>query len=329
MGASAGNIGQDKSRIIFWVAGIAILALIIFGITRCIGVGRKDVAREFEKEPVITLYIAETGEKREMPIEEYLQGVVAGEMEKGWPIEAYAAQAILARSFTMEFLSRGGTRAKHGTDISTDEEEAQAYNPAAITDDIRQAVEMTRGEVMTYKGRYARGWFHAASGGKTTLAKYGLAYKGEEPPYTKIVDVPVEVKYAPNEALEWAEVFTLDEIAAALSARGVSVSGLQNVEIAGKDETGRAILFKLTHSQGQTEIAGADLRVALDPQRMRSIWLTDLSVKDGKVFMAGKGFGHGVGLSQWGAYGLAKEGMKPEDIVLYFFEGIEIKKLWK
>ena len=95
------------------------------------------------------MYIKEDDRKEEMPIEEYIAGVVAGEMKPNWPLEAYAAQAILARSFTMEFISRGGTRALHGTDISTDHEEAQAYNADNITPIIRRAVEMTRGEVMT------------------------------------------------------------------------------------------------------------------------------------------------------------------------------------
>src|SRR5690606_25717628 len=113
----------------------------------------------------------ETGEKKDMPIEEYITGVVAGEMKPNWPLEAYAAQAILARSFTMEFISRGGTRAKHGTDISTDHEEAQAYNANNITPIIRRAVEMTRGEVMTYRDQYIRAWFHSYSGGHTTTAK--------------------------------------------------------------------------------------------------------------------------------------------------------------
>ena len=98
----------------------------------------------------------DSGQKKQMDVEEYLAGVVAGEMKPGWPLNAYAAQAIVARTFTMEFLARGGTGKLHGTDISTDEKEAQAYNVASITPAIRRAVAMTRGQVLVYKNRYIK-----------------------------------------------------------------------------------------------------------------------------------------------------------------------------
>jgi stage II sporulation protein D len=66
----------------------------------------------------------------------------------------------------------------------------------------------------------------------------------------------------------------------------------------------------------------------LDAMTMKSTWLTRFEVQGKNLVMMGKGFGHGVGLSQWDAYMLAKEGKTPEEIVKYFFKDIEIKKLW-
>ena len=66
-----------------------------------------NIVRELENEPTLTVYINETGQIKEMKLEEYLAGVVAGEMFPDWPVEAYAAQAIFARSFTMDFVSQG------------------------------------------------------------------------------------------------------------------------------------------------------------------------------------------------------------------------------
>ena len=91
------------------------------------------MAKKLAQEPEISVYFHETKERKTMSIEEYLLGVVAGEMRPDWPVEAYAAQAIVARTFTMDFIADGGTKEEHDTDISTDEEEAQAYNAAAIT----------------------------------------------------------------------------------------------------------------------------------------------------------------------------------------------------
>ena len=79
-----------------------IVLLIIFSVS-CAQPGKKPQAPEPEKEePVITLYVAETGQVKEIALEEYLYGVVAAEMEVDWPVEALAAQAILARTFTLE-----------------------------------------------------------------------------------------------------------------------------------------------------------------------------------------------------------------------------------
>ena len=92
-----------------------------------------NVAKKLKKEPEFPLISTRPRRRRRCPIEEYLMGVVAGEMKPDWPVEAYAAQAIVARTFTMDFIAEGGTREQHNTDISTDEEEAQAYNADAIT----------------------------------------------------------------------------------------------------------------------------------------------------------------------------------------------------
>ena len=283
--------------------------------------------RKFDKEPTISVYMKETGEKQDMPIEEYVTGVVAGEMKPNWPLEAYAAQAILARSFTMEFISRGGTRAKHGTDISTDHEEAQAYNAANITPIIRRAVEMTRGEVMTYKDQYVRAWFHSYSGGQTTTAKEGLNFKEEEPPYIRSVKIR-ENRYAPADVKAWHATFPLTEVQKTLQEMGVDVGDIQEAKIEKKGKTGRATSLRFVGTNGNKVVPASDFRIALDAMTMKSTLLSRFQVQGKNLTMTGKGFGHGVGLSQWDAHMLAKEGKKPEEIVKFFFRDIDIKKIW-
>lgn len=287
-----------------------------------------NVAKKLNQEPEISVYFHQTKETKTMPIEEYLLGVVAGEMKPDWPVEAYAAQAIVARTFTMDFIADGGTKEQHNTDISTDEEEAQAYNAEAITPEIRRAVQMTAGQVMTYRGRYVKGWFSASCGGRTALAKDGLAYKEPEPPYMRSVSCP-EAEVIPDGELYWEKKFTHQELTAALSELGHEIGTVSRMAVASRSkESHRARELKFTGAGGEATVPGADFRIAIDPQKMRSIWLTDIEHEADGITMSGRGFGHGVGLCQWGAHALAKKGKNPEEIIKHYYPKVKIQKLW-
>lgn len=287
-----------------------------------------DLAKRLTKQPKLTVYFHESKTKKTMPIEEYLLGVVAGEMKPGWPLEAYAAQAIVARTFTMDFLARGGTRELHNTDISTDEKEAQAYNATAITPLIRQAVKMTEGKVMTYQGKYVKGWFSASCGGKTALAKEGLAYKESEPAYMRSVSCPEE-EVIPKEDLFWKNKFTGEEINTALGTLGKNIGKITRMEVKERSENSfRATMLKFIGEKGQADVEGADFRIAINPEKMRSIWITDINNETDGIGISGRGFGHGVGLCQWGSYALAKEGKKAEEIIKHYYPEITITEVW-
>jgi len=287
---------------------------------------RRKEGQALRQEPKISLYIVETKETKELPVEEYIQGVVAGELESGWPEEAYAAQAILARSFTMHWLE-AGKKSRYGTDLSTDVEEAQAYDSSAVTDVIRRAVEKTRGKVMVYNGDYVKGWFHSYSGGKTATAKEGLDAKGENPPYLRSVALP-DNQYVPKDLKNWEATFPLTDVKEALEYLGVRVGEIESVKISEKGPSGRATRLVFRGSSGEKEVSAAQFRLAIGPVRLRSTLLDDIRIEGGNLIAKGSGFGHGVGLSQWDTYMLAKEGESAEDIVRRFFQGIEIKRIW-
>ncbi|HBE79707.1 MAG TPA: hypothetical protein DDW65_18310 [Firmicutes bacterium] len=289
----------------------------------------KNIVTHFGKPPPITVFMKDSGAKKQMDIEEYLTGVVAGEMKPGWPLNAYAAQAIIARTFTMEFLARGGTRKAHGTDISTDEKEAQAYNAANITPTIRQAVAMTRGLVLTYKNHYIKGWYSASCGGQTDYAREGLAYKGPEPPYIQSVKCP-EAKVIPKTELFWQANLSSAEINAALEKiNRQGVGNVRKMEIVKRSKAKRATILKFVGDQGTAEVAGGDFRINVGPLKMRSIWLSDpVENKPGQITLKGRGFGHGVGLCQWGAYALAKENKSPKAIVKHYYPKTHLEKIW-
>lgn len=287
-----------------------------------------NVAKKLNTEPEISVYFHETKKTERMSIEEYLLGVVAGEMRPDWPVEAYAAQAIVARTFTMDFIATGGTKEEHNTDISTDETEAQAYNADAITPEIRRAVRETKGEVMTYRGRYVKGWFSASCGGQTALAKDGLAYKEREPAYMRSVSCP-EAEVIPESELFWTEKFSHQEIGQALSKLGKAIGAVSRIAVAERSkESHRATRLKFTGADGEATVAGADFRIAIDPQKMRSIWLTEINHEADGITLEGRGFGHGVGLCQWGAHALAKAGKKPKEIIKHYYPQVKVMKLW-
>ena len=168
-----------------------------------------------QQEPDITVFMHETGEKKTMKMEEYLAGVVAGEMMNDWPVEALAAQAIIARTFTLEAMETKGGVPERRTQASTDIKEFQAYNAKAVNDNVKKAVQMTRGMVLTYQGKPNKGWFHASAGGITATAKEGLNYREAEPPYIQSVQSPDEL--APADIKNWTIVFPKEAVMAAMA----------------------------------------------------------------------------------------------------------------
>ena len=279
-----------------------------------------------QNEPDITVFMHETGEKKTMKMEEYLAGVVAGEMKTEWPVEALAAQAILARTFTMENIKSGRVKQLHGTDVSTSVQEFQAYEPSKINDNVRQAVEMTRGEVVTYNDNYIHAWFSACDGGISATPEEGLAYTKEPTPYVKggVQDGCLAVTEPKNKA--WEARIPLDQArAAVLSKTGKDTGAITSATIEKKGPSGRAVQIKL----GSATIVGPALRLALGSEKVRSMLLSDARVEGGQLVMSGKGFGHGVGMCQWGARLMAEQGKSPEDIVNFYFKDINIQRQWK
>lgn len=281
---------------------------------------------DLKQEPVITLYINETGEKKEIKIEEYVKGVVAAEMEPAWSVEALAAQAILARTFTMERIKSTGGVPARGTDASTNVEEFQAYDPKRINDNVSKAVERTRGEVVKYQGNYIKAWFFADGGGVTAAsAEEGLAYTKEPSPYVHSVEDPgFSITAEENKA--WKASFPLSVVRQKVrEVTGSDPGAVTQAAITKKGPSGRAMTIQL----GKAAVSGPALRLALGSEKMRSTLLTGFTVSGGNLVVRGKGFGHGVGMSQWGAKALADQGKPAEDIIRYFFKDVEIVKEWQ
>lgn len=274
-------------------------------------------------EPEILVFMHETGEKKNMKMEDYIAGVVAGEMKNDWPVEALAVQAILARTFTLQAMDEKGGVPARGTQASTDIKEFQAYNAKAVNDNVKKAVEMTRGMVITYQGKPIQAWFHASAGGITATAKEGLNYKEDEPPYIESVTSSDDL--APADVQNWKASFTKKELMDVLTKMGKTVTSIESVEMNKKGPSGRTIMMLINKN---IEVSGPEIRVGLDSTKLKSMLLDKVEVSGDNVIFTGKGYGHGVGVSQWGANKLATMGKKPEEIIGHYFKDVTIEKRW-
>jgi len=273
--------------------------------------------------PVLSVYDVKNEKIERLSVEAYLPAVLAGEMAGDWPLEALKAQAILARTFVLQFVTQKKSMYE-GADISTDIKEAQAYDASGVNDRIRQAVRETRGLVLNAGGEFPYAWFHAHSGGLTARAKEGLDYEKDEPGYTQCVK-GMENDEAPEDAAHWEASFTAEEVLAAAKDAGASVSELTSIQIGQRGESGRAKTLLISGK----EVSAPAFRLAIGSTKMRSCLIESLRVSDGKVTMSGKGYGHGVGMSQWGAYAMAQQGSTAQDIVLHYFTGVTIDQAWE
>lgn len=316
------------------LAALCCLALIL-SLSGCMGTNESNdadkadvpeiperLSRNADGVPVLKVYNTASETVEEMDLESYIMGVVAGEMKNTWPIEALKAQAILARTFTMKFLTTK-TSGYEGADISTDVQEAQAYDADAINDRIREAVNETRGIVMVADGDFTQAWFHAHSGGKTELPTKALDYS-EDPPYLKIVESP-ESDQAPEEVQNWTASFSLEQVRQACADAGVSVDAIENFEIAEYGESGRAVTFLVN---GQSEVSAPTFRLQIGASELKSTLIRSIEINGDEITFTGSGFGHGVGMSQWGAHQMADEGKTAEEIVMYYYSGVDLVELW-
>ena len=268
--------------------------------------------------PLLAVHIVDQNAVVQMDIETYVAGVVAGEMPNSWPIEALKAQAILARTFVLKFITEKDSRYP-GADISTDITEAQAYNASAVNRRIQQAVQETAGLILlSADSKLPYTWFHSHSGGMTETAVNALDWRGDEPSYTKVTE-GLEADSA-----TWEATFTREEFLAACRKTGANVNSCSTVSVGQQGQSRRAVTLLVDG----VSVNAARLRIALSSTKMRSTLLTELSAAGGVIRMAGRGYGHGVGMSQWGAHALALQGWAAEEIALHYYNGLRLVKAW-
>ncbi|MDQ7843854.1 MAG: SpoIID/LytB domain-containing protein [Armatimonadota bacterium] len=251
----------------------------------------------------------------ELDLEEYLYGVLKMEVDPRWPAEALKAQAVAAR--TLAIYSLGRFRAE-GYDVRATTE-SQVYGGLAVEDPrTTAAVDATRGEVVTYQGRPILAVYHSDSGGATESSEYVW---GGRYPYLRGVPDPY------TSAAPWTLRMGLSELEGRLRRAGLGVSAITGVDVADVTPSGRARTVRITSASGTVVVRATDLRGLIGTEVMKStLFAVRLFAGDEPwVEFSGRGSGHGVGLSQWGARGQALAGASYADILRYYYSGVTIE----
>jgi len=266
----------------------------------------------------IRLYNTDSQKIENINLEEYIEGVVAGEINNNSPLEALKAQAVLARSFAVYFIKNNNSKYSNA-DISTDINEAQAYNKININENIKKAVKETKGIILKSNNNYIKTWFHSNSGGHTTSAKNGLNIIGEEPNYLK--QIKIDESDANTNNYSWSYTFSKSEILSTLRNLGINVTTINNFNKGEIDDSGRCLNFVI----GGQNVNANTFRLNIGSTKFKSTLIDNIIINDSNITFNGRGYGHGVGLSQEYAIYLAKQGKSYKDIIRTFYKNIEFK----
>lgn len=260
----------------------------------------------------------------ELPLESYLCGVVPGEMPPSWPIEALKAQAVAARTYTMSHL---GSYAKLGYDLVATTS-SQVYGGIKVeTEATNRAVFETRGQILLHNGKPIHAYYHSTSGGRT---ESGYELWGPFPYLRSVQDFDHQSpKYI------WHKEFNQNELKTALAALKVNVGQILALETLQRTESGRAKVVRVLGDKGTMELDAAKVRSALKlDSTFFNVGALDNS---GQVVekpatapvsfqFAGRGWGHGLGMSQWGARQLALDGRDYRTILRHYYTGVAIEQ---
>lgn len=278
---------------------------------------------KYKSEPTISLYRTATGKTEQIKLENYIKGVVAAEIGSNYPAEALKAQAIVARTMTLALMEyEGGTRSKHGTDASDNHTEFQAYDEKKVTDAISSAVDATRGQVLTYQGKFVYALFHSLSKDKTASIQEGFP-KLQDKAGAYIVPVSTNgIAKAPEKYKNWTVKIPQSTIK---SIMGAKAGDLHDIKISQVGPSGRA----LTITAGQASIPASDLREKVGFDKLYSTILSGVKAEGNNIVFTGDGWGHGCGMEQWGAFAMAQGGSNARQIVEHYFPNTTWAQLYQ
>lgn len=269
-------------------------------------------------EPDITLYLSAMDKTVQMSLENYIIGTVAAEMPASFGIEALKAQAVCARTYAVRKITEERGYPK-GAQLSDDITTCQAYiskdefqnrNPTTyqeLWDKISCAVKETRGEIMLYEGEPIDALYHSTCGGRTESSEA----VGADIPYLQ--SVPCD--YCQNSSY----YRTKQELSAQEIKNQLSVTGPIQIKITQRTPSGRVSRLDINGSTFYAETIRRTFKLP-------STWWT-FHQENGALIIDSRGYGHGLGLCQFGAGGMAASGYNYLKILQHYYQGIELLRL--
>jgi stage II sporulation protein D len=252
-----------------------------------------------------------------VPIETYVVGIVSSELPRKWPLEALKAQAVAARTYAIWQKYRRLDLPYHMESSVLD----QVYHGAEREHpDALRAVAETYGQVLTHGRRPANAYFHSTCGGRTESAKEGW---GSARPYLPGSECGFCKK---ANRYKWRADVTKAEVDKAFQR--VLGEPVVKMRVTKKSKTGRAAKVVLEGKRRKKTITGADMRRLLGYTKLWSTWFTKLERTKRGWRVEGKGAGHGVGMCQWGARGMAEAGKTVSDILTRYYPGADLTRMY-
>lgn len=278
-----------------------------------------EIKLEYGSNMVVRVRREATGNILEVPFEEYIVGVLAGEMPVSFEIEALKAQAVAARSYVLRKMQASEDQEYDVVDtVSNQVYLDDAYLREKWQDEytekinkIRTAVLETSGEYLEYDGKVAEAFFFSTSTGMTENS--GEVFQTQLPYLTSVKsewDQEVSPVFNDNVTLSLSDFYT---------KLGLPYQDNIQVEVTKTTSTGRVKEIKINDKT----FTGSEVFSKLG---LRSTFFT-ITQNGSNVSIDTKGYGHGVGMSQYGAQGMAKTGYRYDEILKHYYQGVEIKKI--
>jgi stage II sporulation protein D len=252
----------------------------------------------------------------EVDLEEYVKGVVPSEMSPSWHLEALKAQAVAARSYALYQRMMNAGR-EYDLMAGTQDQVYRGRN--RVEQRVQEAVEATRGLVLTHRNAPILAAFSSTAAGPTEDA---INVWSKDLPYLKGVDCPFD---ANSPYYQWRVAIKLQELEASLKRSGMVVGTIASVTPFTFSRAGRVTALRILHSQGELILRGEELRRAVGYTTIPSA-LFEVESVGREVVLVGRGAGHGVGLCQWGAKELAELGYPFGSILQYYFPGTQLQE---
>ncbi|MBQ7718892.1 MAG: SpoIID/LytB domain-containing protein [Clostridia bacterium] len=249
-------------------------------------------------------------------LEEYLYSVVGKEMYPSWPLEALKAQAVCARTYAK---LNAGKHSAYGFDLCSNQD-CQVYLGVSQEDKKTiTAVRETTGETVRVDGVPAEVFYFSSDGGSTEDSEnvWGRAFshlKGVKDPYEN-----------PDEATKytWSNTISKSDLTKKLSLKGVKIGDIESIDITKTSRMGRVTELVINGTEGAYTASLEKTRTLLGGDLVYSQHFT-VTDDDDTLTFDGRGWGHAVGMSQWGAKAMADKGFDYQDILKFYFTGVEV-----